>query len=165
MPCWDSGLNKEVRGCSPVLLFTIEAAPTCTHRLLISVCLVRLTVIIKIRYRPAKTAGRRNEFSRYISKAAGGTRLWICGFGSVQEATERLLQLLQTEAAEYYACDLSERIVAVAVTRDKPELHTVTDDSEFFGPEQSKHSGKSQRRSPAFADERAAETQLRWAVR
>jgi hypothetical protein len=68
-----------------------------------------------------------------FQKLPGGARVWICGAQSVQEAKAQLMELQHAEPAEYYACDLIERAVVVATTRQRPELHTVADDSEFFG--------------------------------
>ena len=61
--------------------------------------------------------------------------------GSVQEAKLRLLALQQADPAEYYVCDLVERRVVAAVTQARPELHTVSDDSDFFvSPKRGPHS-------------------------
>jgi len=68
-----------------------------------------------------------------FQKLPSGTKMWICGTGSIQEAKARLMELQRAEPAEYYACDLAERAVVVATTRERPELHTLADDSEFFG--------------------------------
>jgi len=67
-----------------------------------------------------------------FQRLSSGTRVWVCGVGSLQEAKMRLLALQRNEPAEYYVCDLVERRVVMATTREQPELHAVGDDSEFF---------------------------------
>jgi len=97
-----------------------------------------------------------------FQKLPGGTRVWICGAQSVQEAKARLMKLQQAEPAEYYACDLAERAVVVAITRERPELHTVADDSEFFG---SRHRETAWRRSPGFRGSKPHNRQFGLAAR
>ena len=54
----------------------------------------------------------------------------------------RLLALQQTDPAEYYVCDLVETRVVAAVTQERLELHTITDDSDFFiSPKREPQSG------------------------
>ena len=99
-----------------------------------------------------------------FQKLPGGTRMWVCGAGSVQEAKARLLELQQAEPAEYFACDLAERSVVAAITRERPELHTVGDDSEFFGSLPSHSDDENWRRAVSFQG-RSASRHLRWAAR
>jgi hypothetical protein len=98
-----------------------------------------------------------------FQKLPGGTRLWICGAGSIQEAKARLLDLQKTEPAEYYACDLIEKTVVVATTRERPELHTVADETEFFG--RSRDRQTNWRPRVTFQDRRTGGQQLSLASR
>jgi len=100
-----------------------------------------------------------------FQKLSSGTRLWICGVGSIQEAKSRLLQLYEAEPADYYACDLGERAVTVAVTTRHPQLHTVSDHAEFFGKPEPKRSEAMWRRDLTFPERRADRRQFRWAAR
>jgi hypothetical protein len=97
-----------------------------------------------------------------FQKLPGGTRVWIFGAQSVQEAKTLLMELQHAEPAEYYACDLIERAVVVASTRERPELHTVADDSEFFG---SRYRETAWRRTPGFRRSRAESRQFGLAAR
>jgi hypothetical protein len=97
-----------------------------------------------------------------FQKLPGGTRLWICGAGSVLEAKMRLLDLQRAEPAEYYACDLAERAVVVAITRERPELHTVTDDTEFFGKLESRYRETTWHRTRVLRDRSVSERQFGW---
>ena len=82
-----------------------------------------------------------------FQKLSTGTRLWICGVGSILEAKLRLLELYKAEPADYYACDLGERVVMVAVTTQQPQLHAVHDDAEFFGEPQPQRNEAAWRRN------------------
>jgi hypothetical protein len=73
------------------------------------------------------------ESFEIFQKLANGARLWVRSAGSLQEAKTCLLELQRTDPAAYYVCDLNKRTVLIASTRERPELHTVADDAEFFG--------------------------------
>lgn len=105
-----------------------------------------------------------NSFEIF-QKLQSGTRLWVCGVGSVQEAKSRLLELYKAEPADYYACDLGERVVIVALTKQQPQLHTVTDDAEFFGRPEPRRNEAAWRRNLNFRERRADRPQLGLAAR
>lgn len=73
-----------------------------------------------------------NSFDIF-QKLPSGTRVWVCSAASLQEAKGNLLALQRDDPAAYYICDLNERTVLMASTPERPELHTVPDDAEFFG--------------------------------
>ena len=105
-----------------------------------------------------------NSFEIF-QKLPSGTRLWVCSVGSVQEAKSRLLELYRAEPADYYACDLGERVVIVALTTQQPQLHTVTDDTEFFGGPEPRRNDVAWRRNLTFGERRADRRQFGWAAR
>jgi ActR/RegA family two-component response regulator len=73
-----------------------------------------------------------------FKKLADGTAVWVCEVTSVLEARARLRDLERDDPADYYVCNLADRMVLGTATPCWPELHTGKDDPSFFYPRKGK---------------------------
>jgi ActR/RegA family two-component response regulator len=67
-----------------------------------------------------------------FKKLADGTAVWVCEVTSVLEARARLRDLERDDPADYYVCNLADRMVLGKATPSWPELHAGNDDPSFF---------------------------------